>query len=108
VNGAPMARLSIVPELPRQSPAGTPMALPAYLAEAPRGAMASRPLAPLAAQPTAATWAPVAPNPAMTPTPKPVAPSAAALDATALERLADKVGQMIARRVAVERERRGR
>jgi hypothetical protein len=84
------------------------MALPAYIAAAPRRATASRPLAPVVAQPAAASRAPVAPSAAMTPPPKPAAPPAAPLGATELERLADKVGQMLARRVAVERERRGR
>ena len=84
------------------------MALPAYIAGAPRRATASRPLAPVVAQPAAATWAPVGPSPAMTQAPKPAVPAAVPLGAVELERLAEKVGRMLARRVAVERERRGR
>jgi hypothetical protein len=99
---APMGRTTVVPELSGRAPPRAPMVLPAPFAEAPRSAAASRPLTPLA------TRTPVEPNPAVTVVPRPAVPPAAALAGVELERLADKVSRIIARRVAVERERRGR
>ena len=80
------------------------MVLAAPVAEAPRLAAASRPLAGLA------TRTPVAPNPAVTVVPSlsAVPPATALAGAAELEQLADKVSRIIARRVAIERERRGR
>jgi hypothetical protein len=101
-NEAPAARRNVVPELPARAPPGVPMVLPASFGEAPRRAAASRPSAPLA------RLTPVEPNPAVTAVPRPAIPPVAAIAGAELDRLADKVGRIIARRVAVERERRGR
>jgi hypothetical protein len=51
---------------------------------------------------------PVEPNPAVTAVPRPAIPPVAAIAGAELDRLAEKVSRIIARRVAVERERRGR
>jgi hypothetical protein len=56
--------------------------------------------------PAPSDWTPVAPSPVAAIAPRPITP--AAIAGAELERLADKVSRMIARRVAVERERRGR
>jgi hypothetical protein len=101
-NEAPAARRNVVPELPARAPPGVPMVLPASFGEAPRRAAASRPSAPLA------RLTPVEPNPAVTALPRPAVPSVAAIAGAELDRLAEKVSRIIARRVAVERERRGR
>jgi hypothetical protein len=66
-----------------------------FTGESRRGA----PLAPVA---------PVEPHPAVTLVPGPAIPAAAAIAGAELDRLAEKVSRVIARRVAVERERRGR
>jgi hypothetical protein len=89
----------------------TALVLPAVVAEAPRRAAAPPPAALaelIAAGPAAPGRVPVAPNPAPTISPRPAAAAVAALAGAELERLADKVGRIIARRVAIERERRGR
>jgi hypothetical protein len=101
-NEAPTVRASVVPELPSRAPAWAPMVLPTSFGEMLRFAGESRPRTPLA------PLAPVAPNPAVTVGPRPAIPPVAAIAGAELDRLAEKVSRVIARRVAVERERRGR
>ncbi len=98
VNDGPLPRPRVVSELPRSGLAKAPMVLPAYFAEAP----APRPAA------SPATREPGAPNPPVMVGPRPAVPPAAPLAGAELERLAEKVSRVIARRIAVERERRGR
>jgi hypothetical protein len=105
--GAPPGRATTVSESSRSVPRETPLVLPARVAEARRRIAGSRPAEGVAADPAAPDRGPVRPNSALPITPRPAAP-AAALAGAELERLADKVGRIIARRVAVERERRGR
>jgi hypothetical protein len=101
-NEAPLTRRSVVPELPARAPPGVPMVLPASFGEAPRRAAASPP------PPPRARLTPVEPNPGVTVVPRPAIPPVAAIAGAELDQLAEKVSRIIARRVAVERERRGR
>jgi hypothetical protein len=84
------------------------LVLPAPFAEVRRRANGLRTAVPLAAEPASPRRTQVAPNPAVTVASRPAAAAAPALAVAELERLAEKVGRIIARRVAVERERRGR
>jgi hypothetical protein len=107
-NEAPMARATVVPELSGPARPEARLVLPAAFAEAPPRVNGLRPTVSVAAEPPSRGRGPVEPNPAVTVVPRPAVPPAAALGGAELERLADKVSRMIARRVAVERERRGR
>jgi hypothetical protein len=107
-NEAPMARATVVPELSGPARPEARLVLPAAFAEAPPRVNGLRPAVSVAAEPPSRGRGPVEPNPAVTVVPRPAVPPAAALGGAELERLADKVSRMIARRVAVERERRGR
>jgi hypothetical protein len=109
-DGAPMARATVVPELPRSAHRETPLVPPAPFVEPIRRAAEPRAAASTAADSVAFGRRPVPPNAAMTGPARPGTPGAGAvkLAGAELDRLADKVGRMIARRVAVERERRGR
>jgi len=102
VNEAPLARTSLVPELPAHGPPRVPMELPASFGEMFRFAGESRPGAPLA--PVAQVEA----NAAESVVPRPAIPAPPVIAGAELDRLAEKVSRVIARRVAVERERRGR
>jgi hypothetical protein len=93
------ARTSVVPELPAPSPPWASMLLPASFGEMLRYASQWRPGAP------PAPVAPLEPNPGVNVVPRPAIPPVAGAE---LDRLAEKVSRVIARRVAVERERRGR
>jgi hypothetical protein len=84
------------------------LVLPAPLDEASRRANGRRPTVPLAAEPASHRRTQVEPNLAVTVASRPAPPAAAALASAELERFAEKVGRIIARQVAVERERRGR
>jgi hypothetical protein len=92
-----------MPELPSRARPAARLLLPKPYIAAPRRAAASGPATPLTTPPARPGRAPGEPHPAVMPGSKP-----AALSGAELERLADKVGRIIARRVAVERERRGR
>jgi hypothetical protein len=102
VNQAPMATASVVPELLAHSSPRGAMVLLAASGEGPQVTAASRPGTP------PARLAPVEPSPAVPLVPKPVIPPASAIAGAELDRLAEKVSRVIARRVAIERERRGR
>jgi hypothetical protein len=95
-------------ELPRSARPPARLVLPSAFAEARRRAAGSGPAASLTSETNAPGPGLVTPNPVMRIAPRPAVPSAAPLAGAELERLADKVGRIIARRVAVERERRGR
>ena len=101
-NLAPLARTSVVPELPAGAPPGAPMVLPISFGETPRFA------APSFSRTPPVPSAPVGPKPAAMVAPRLTPPPVAAIAGAELDRLAEKVTRVIARRVAVERERRGR
>jgi hypothetical protein len=100
---ASIAGNAAVPELSTRARPVAPLFLPERYIAAPGHAAASGPATPLTTLSALPGRAPREPHPAVMPGSKP-----AELSGAELERLADKIGRIIARRVAVERERRGR